>query len=324
MSTKDAKLTYAILGVIAIAVIAVLASLYADRVAKNTEMMAKAVKTGTVPAGARSAPTRTAQAARPQSAQGPQASLMRTTKIERHRNMPTAGGSAGLGLTRSAATEAARSAKPEGGQPSDVSPTRSADMPKSQSATLPAEPAAGANRARSMPKQAAQAAIPSAATDVSATRSAGAQPAQTAQPTAEQASQRALSRSAATQTAQAAKTGGQSEGLSLARAAGVPLAQATQPTSGQAFHKSLSRSAGIGMQAAKPAGGQSAALVLARSSSAQTAQAAPSERDKQATSRSLPPEANKAAQAPLALQRRWDPERTPEASPDQDLDQQEL
>ena len=118
--------------------------------------------------------------------------------------------------------------------------------------------------------------------------------------------------------------GGQSQGASLSRAAGAPLAQASQPNAGQAFRKSLSRSAGIGTQAAKPEGGQNAALILTRSSSAQTAQAAPSERDKQATSRSLPSETNKAAQAPLALQRKWDPERTPEASPDQDLDQQEL
>lgn len=317
MSKKDAKLTYAILGGIAIAVIAVLASLYADRVAKNAEMktaemMAKAIKTGGALAGARSAP-QTTRAARPQSGQDQQASLMRTAGVERQRNAPTEGGGASLGLTRSVETQAARDATPEGTQSLDLSAARSADTAQSRSAPPPASPAADA--ARSMPKQAAQAATPDGGTSMGASRSAGAQRAQAAHPTPGQASLGPLSR-AATQTAQAAMpTGGQSQGVSLSRSAG---ALQTAAPAAQALPKSAPRTADIGMQAAKPVDGRSAPLVLTRASSAQTAQVAPPQRDMPTASRSLPPEANKAAQAPLALQRKWNPARSLEASPDED------
>jgi hypothetical protein len=252
MSRKDAKFSYAILAVLAVAFIAVLATLYADRV-NHAQMAAKSVRAGTLPSGARSAPGKDVQAARTAAGPAASVSLSRTVKVQRHADTPSAGGTSGSSLTRSATTHAAQAAKPAHGQNSGTSLTRSASLATPQAAN----PMGAANGSRSLPKQAAQAAKPSA----SGASGAG------------------LSRAASAQSEQAA-------------------------------------------QAAKPEGGQSAALNLARAAPRQAAQAASAGRDTRALDRSSPSEVSKAAQAPLALQRKWDPARTPEAP--QTLDLQEL
>ena len=243
MSKKDAKSSYAILTVIALAAIAVAAVLYNDRVAKQAEMAAKSVRTGVVPSGARSAPR--AQAARTAAEQAADMNLSRTVKVQRHRSVPSGGT---LRATRAATTEAVQTAKSAGGQTSGVNPMRSASVQKTQGANPAASPVSASNRARSAPQQ-AQAANPRA---------------------------------------------GNGSGASAMRGAGAQETQAAKP------------------------GGRASAPSLARSAPKQAAQSAPAGRDKLAMNRSLPSEANKAVQAPIALQRKWDPARSLQASPDQD------
>jgi len=72
-------------------------------------------------------------------------------------------------------------------------------------------------------------------------------------------------------------------------------------------------------QAAMPEAGRRADLNRGPSAPGQAAQAAASSRDTLAANRSSPSETSLAGQAPLALQRKWDPERSLEAAPDEDL-----
>ncbi len=92
MSTKDAKLSYAILAIATVAVLALVA-IYAGR-SGDTMFTENAIRKGTLPAGARSAPpaTKGVQAAQSMRATGhaaSQASLSRTTKVQRHSETQT-------------------------------------------------------------------------------------------------------------------------------------------------------------------------------------------------------------------------------------------
>jgi len=79
-----------------------------------------------------------------------------------------------------------------------------------------------------------------------------------------------------------------------------------------------------GAQAAQPAGGQASGRSLTRTVPVQMAQAVSVQRDARAMGRSAMTDTSKAAQAPLAMQRKWDPARSPQASPETDDALQEL
>jgi hypothetical protein len=298
MSTKDAKFNYVILAVVAVAVVAVLAVLYTDRAKQAAELAAKSVKTGLVPSGARSAPPKMAQSAR-RAGQASQVDTSRTLKVQRHRDMPSAGATAGV--TRAAMTQTAQAAQPSGGPTSGKTPMRSAGMQEAKAANPAAGPAA--NQMRSAPKQAVQAAKPRAGGSAgpSPTRATATPNAQAAQPTDAQTSGKALTRSRPAQTAQATKPrAGDGAGPSLTRAETTPSAQAAQPAGGQTG-KSLTRTVPV-----------------------QIAQAAAVQRTARAMERNSVADASKAAQAPLAMQRKWNPARSPQASPESDGALQEL
>jgi hypothetical protein len=199
---------------------------------------------------------------------------------------------------------------------------RSVERQTSQNATPVSRSGAAADLARSMPGPSAQSTKPSAgdgASGPSTTRSTRVQAAQAAQPTAGQDSETTLTRSASTQAARAVASGAQGVTANPSRGATAQGALAAQPTASQAFRKTLSRSASMAAQAAMPEAGR-ADLDHGRSAQGQAAQAAPSSRDRLAASRSS--SIGQATQAPLALQRKWNPERSLEANPDQG--QQEL
>jgi hypothetical protein len=94
---------------------------------------------------------------------------------------------------------------------------------------------------------------------------------------------------------------------------------AAQPTASQAFGRSLTRSApGQTAQAAK-AGDPQKRDGFVRSAAANTMKAAPGAQDARMSERSSSDDANRAAQPPMAVQRKWDPSRSLEASPAEDL-----
>ena len=206
MSTKDAKLSYAILAIATVGVLALVA-IYADR-SKDTKFTENLVRKGTAPIGARSAPPSarqgvTAAQSTQAAGQASQSSLSRTVKVQRHKAMPTAHGGSGPALTRSATTQAAQGAKPGASQGEAVNQSRSLNAQpdgtqQAKTANPAATPVSAANRARSVPLPSAQAAEPSAGVSASLTRAATAQSAQAARSGGVQPSAQRLTRSPAT------------------------------------------------------------------------------------------------------------------------------
>jgi hypothetical protein len=93
---------------------------------------------------------------------------------------------------------------------------------------------------------------------------------------------------------------------------------AAQPTASQAYRRIVSRSAPAqaaqGTRSGQPMTGQ----IFVRSASTQAAQGALTSTGTRAATRTAPSDLGRAAQAPIALQRKWDPARSLNASPDQD------
>ncbi|ODR98294.1 hypothetical protein AUC69_10455 [Methyloceanibacter superfactus] len=94
---------------------------------------------------------------------------------------------------------------------------------------------------------------------------------------------------------------------------------AAQPTAIQA-RKAMSRSAAARAAQGARSGQQMTGQIFVRSAaSTQAAQGALASNGTRATTRAAPSDLSRAAQAPIALQRKWDPARSLNASPDQDV-----